>query len=121
MDGPFQYLLGNKILWKYHVCNVVSIRRLSYNCTVYFNRQLTDNMYHVSGDPHMCKGCRAHIRTKVIVRDDAVLASTGIPPDRESVACMWRCWRPEVHNKGCVRPHSYCFTLTLGCEEWLLR
>jgi hypothetical protein len=70
-------------IWKYHVCNVLSIRRLGYNCTVYFNRRLTDNMYHVGGGPRMRKGCRAHIRRKVVVRDDAVMASTmSIPMKR---------------------------------------
>ncbi len=31
-------------LWKYHVCNNHSIRRLGWNWTVYLNQQLTDNM-----------------------------------------------------------------------------
>jgi hypothetical protein len=45
------------------------VRRLgyNYNCTVYLNRQVTDNMYHVGGDPRMRKGCRAH-RRKVVGR-----------------------------------------------------
>jgi hypothetical protein len=68
-------------LWKYHACNVLSIRRLGYNCIVYFNRQRMDNMYHVAEGPHMRKGCRAHIWSKVVIRDDAVMASTELPPD----------------------------------------
>jgi hypothetical protein len=57
---------------------------LSYNCTVFFNRQLTDNMYEVGGGSRMRKGCRAHIQTKVVFRDDAVMTSTGLPPDLEA-------------------------------------
>jgi hypothetical protein len=37
---------------------------------------LPDNMYHVGGDPRMRKGCPAHILIKVVVQDDAVVAST---------------------------------------------
>jgi hypothetical protein len=39
--GTFTYR-HTTVLWKCHVCNVLSIRRLGYNCTVYLNRQLTD-------------------------------------------------------------------------------
>ncbi len=61
--------------WKYHVCNVLSIRRSGCNCTV--NRQYVSRG---GGDPRMRKGCRGHIRRIVVVRvrDDAVMASTKV-------------------------------------------
>ncbi len=40
--------------------DLLILRKYVYNCIVYFNRELTDNMYHVGGDPHMSKGCRAY-------------------------------------------------------------
>jgi hypothetical protein len=43
------------------------------------------------------KGCRVHIRSKVGVRDDAVLASTGLPPDRKVGGLeVWSVWRSAV-------------------------
>jgi hypothetical protein len=41
-------------------------------------------MYNVGTEPLMRKGCRAHIRRKVVNQDDAVMASTGLPPDLEA-------------------------------------
>jgi hypothetical protein len=43
-----------------------------------------DNMYHVGTEPRLRKGCRAHIWRKVVTQDDAVMASTGLPPDLEA-------------------------------------
>jgi hypothetical protein len=66
--------------------DLLVVRKLVYNCIVYFKRQLTDNMYHVGGDPRISKGCQAHIRRKVVVRDDAVMAST-VQRVSPSIAC----------------------------------
>ncbi len=81
------------------MCNVLSVRGSGYNCTVYFytNRQVTDNMYIVGRDPHMRKGCCVHVRSKVGVGDDAVLASTGLPPDRKVGGLeVWSVWSSAV-------------------------
>ncbi len=37
-----------KILWKYHVCNALSIRRSGFNCTVYF-KQAAKEQYESRG------------------------------------------------------------------------
>ncbi len=39
---------------------VRTVRRLGYDCTVYLNQQLRDNMYHVGRD-HACAKDAAHI------------------------------------------------------------
>jgi hypothetical protein len=54
-------------------------------------------MYLVGRDPHMRKGCRGHIRSKVGVGDDTVLASTGLPPDRKVGGLeVWSVWSSAV-------------------------
>jgi hypothetical protein len=41
VNSRYIYVLADR---KYHVCNDYSIRRLGWNCTVYVNHQLTDNV-----------------------------------------------------------------------------
>ncbi len=66
------------------MCNVLTIRRLGYNCTVYLNRQITLQYVLRGRRPPMRKGCHAHIRRKVAVQDDSVMASTGLPQGLEA-------------------------------------
>jgi hypothetical protein len=43
------------------VCNVLSIRKLGYNCAAYLNRQLTDNLCITWAETHACAKDAAHI------------------------------------------------------------
>jgi hypothetical protein len=45
------------------------------------NRLLIGNISHGGGAPYACAKDAAHIYRKVVVRDDAVIASTGLSPD----------------------------------------
>jgi hypothetical protein len=68
--------------------DLLIVRKHEYNCIGYFTRQLTNNMYHMDGDPRMRKGCRAHIRRKVVVRDDSVVCSSVYP---HPLPAVWTC------------------------------
>jgi hypothetical protein len=81
--------------------------------------QLTDNMFLVGGDPCMRKGCRVHIRSKVVVGDDAVLASTGLPPDLKAGGLeVWSVWRSAV---ACGLSGDWSWNSSKACKNpWRL-
>jgi hypothetical protein len=66
-------------LWKYHVCNVLSIRRLGYNCTVYLNRQLTDNV--TSMWMRTVRQYDKNAAYKSVALKGCLVSSTGLPPE----------------------------------------
>ncbi len=91
----------------YLLTNSLLVRRWGFNFTVYFNRQITDNMHHVGGDPRMRKGYRVHIRSM-----------KQLWPPQYTVCIMYqyyvswslhifRCWTKKTETKVSLQRSSF--------------